>query len=748
MARQSQEKIYANFSGGFVTEGNILSYPENAASEFFNFDLKQNGSISRRLGLTVESTVPVSLPASESVNPAASNIFKWSNVNGDPDLSIMVVQVGRRLDFFTLLEEDITSQVAAPSVFLTPSFGSVLSNVYDNDLSAASGAGVIFIAGRHIDPSYLKYDEFAGTVSVTPIDIEIRDFKVWKEGEFTGDISLAGEVRQSSMSGYHQYNLFNQGWPDVRDAEPFNDVGEAFAQVAVDDEPSHGSVQLKPALDTFNTLGFFPTTADAFHTYQTGGGTSIRTQTSYQPFNLINAYQGNTKAGRGHSILKAFNRIREGKSNTNLLASETELTLSRPESVAFYAGRVWYAGTRGDGFSSEVYFSQILENKLERAGKCLQEADPTAEIINELVATDGGVLSIEEMGQVYSMQQFGTSLVFMTSQGVWSVSGEGEDSSFTATGFSIRKVSDKESVSNNAIVKAKDSLLYLGKSAIYALSQNELGILQAQDISSGKIKTFFQALSTAQKTFGFSVYDEGNDRVYWYYPSEVDILTNPIPIVDKALFLDLPLQAFGKYELSTGSASLLRGGLSVDINTVISSSNNMQIAGVDMVINGVQVAEDNNQTIPDRSSVKLFTQVASDYVFADFRVESFTDFGTSYNSELETGFDSLGDVMRAAKKGPRAVFHMERDGDSVAGVYDNNSGALVSYSWDWVDSVYGNVFQAYRVPTATEDQGSVSTSKTRLKGKGTSLGFKIESELGKPLNLLGYGILFTSRDTI
>jgi len=773
MARAAQEKIYADFSGGYLTEGNLLSYPENAASSLSNFDLKENGSIQRRLGMGYEASASKTMDADKPNLIPAVNTFKWDNVNGVSSEELLVIQTGTRLDFYDAKTDGITDQpVAAPSLYLTAVSGNSIDDVYVSNISAASGAGVLFIAGRFITPSYLQFS--SGTVTRVPIDMKIRDFEIWKEGEFELDgTSLAGERRQPTMTAYHQYNMYNQGWPDIRDRIPYSGVGEASVWIAQFDSPGGDVFQGFPLYETFARKGYYPTTANLYHTYQQGAGNSTVKQRAYDIEQLAPGYDGNTKTARGHSILSAFSRKREGKGSDNINRFETTFTNFRPESVAFYAGRVWYAGTQGKGFSSEVYFSQVIGNELGNAGKCLQEADPTAEVINELVATDGGVLSIDEMGKVYAMRQFSSSLVLITSEGAWAISGAGDNASFTADSFSIKKITDKAAVSSSSIVEAKDSIFYLGTTAIYSMSENEVGYLAVIDVSSQRIKTFYQELSTIQKSFVFSVYDAGQDRVFWHYPSVVDIATEPVPIMDEALYLDLSLGAYGRYTFSASAAAIPRAAIGLDVNTMLTKTDTV-VAGAagTVVVNGTPVVQTIERSIPDRSSIKFL--IVEDngvgnktYRFADYRDTTFKDFDVSFESSVITGFDSLGDIMRKTKKAPVCIFHLERTEDGfelnpedVEGIelqLKNQSSCLVSYKWDWGDRPYSNEFQAYRLlknytPSGTGDtfeyDRSVATSKNRLRGRGTSLGFSITSEEEKDLRLLGYGILFTLRDNI
>src|SRR5690606_21646018 len=93
-------------------------------------------------------------------------------------------------------------------------------------------------------------------------------------------------------------------------------------------------------------------------------------------------FSGTARAPRGHFIVDAFYIDRTAVSGVPNL--DVEVVTSRPPTVSFFSGRVWYA------CDSTVYFSQVLDDKA-KAGFCYQEADPTSEDISDLIASDGGV---------------------------------------------------------------------------------------------------------------------------------------------------------------------------------------------------------------------------------------------------------------------------------------------------------------------------------------------------------------------
>ena len=54
MARQVANKIYRNFTKGFITEASELTYPENSTIAEDNCIIYQKGNRSRRLGFDIE----------------------------------------------------------------------------------------------------------------------------------------------------------------------------------------------------------------------------------------------------------------------------------------------------------------------------------------------------------------------------------------------------------------------------------------------------------------------------------------------------------------------------------------------------------------------------------------------------------------------------------------------------------------------------------------------------------------------
>lgn len=787
MTRQAAIKAYANFSAGLVTEANLLSYPENAASVLVNLDLNEDGSVSRRAGIKYDSGDTFAIPTGRLINDTATNVYKWSSVNGDPNLNIAVVQIGDILHFYYIKDTVIVDSTPAadPITLAAPSRDSSSTQDlrFSSDIQGTSGGGRFYVAGKYIDPFVLVFSEPAtqydkGTINQTTLILKIRDFEIWKEGEYVAGYSLAGEKRQDQQTAYHAYNLFNQGWPCDHDASEV-----LIAQVSAKQESSmatngpNSAVNLEyPDQYTYDEMGFFPTTADSYNAYQNGGGDTVTKQVAFQPHLMENDYLGNTPAPRGRFIKEAFYNRRSaiGYADEPIpielvgLFDQTEIkkALTRPETIEFYAGRVWYAGLQGDQYTNNLYYSQVIGDDVTKASKCYQDADPTNEVINELVATDGGVFNLEEVGKIYRLYPIGPSLAIIAENGVWVISGDGEFSSFTATSFSVRKVTSRGAINAKSIVFANDSIYYWGKSAIYRVVLGPQGALQVEDISSRPIKSKFQMSVDKVKDGVFSVFDEGANKILWCYSSnpEGSYTTRGRKAFNKVLYFDATLESFGEYTLKTTPNSLPCSAISFASVSILNQGEEVTDSGVTVTDGGVPVTVSSNSFVSDASTVKVLTLdmllgTNGHWRFSEFTdIEDYEDWGVDSPAELQSGFDSLEDILNKSKQAPMLVCHMKRTetGFEQSGqelVPLNPSSCTISYAWDWGD-VFKNPFEAYKLlknytPTGTEDtfeyDRDVITTRHRIRGRGTSLGLKASSSPGKDMKLLGWGILFSVR---
>lgn len=270
---------------------------------------------------------------------------------------------------------------------------------------------------------------------------------------------------------------------------------------------------------------------------------------------------GNTPAPKGHFILQAFYIDRSYLSNVPGLPVQTA-GKHRPSCVAFFGGRVFYAGVQTIGFNTKIYFSQVLE-RAEQVQECYQSADPTNEDIRDLLPTDGGVIVIPEITEVYYLHPMGQSLYVFARNGVWGITGS-EGIGFRANDYSVQKISSTPAVSPLSFVDVEGAPLWWNRSGIWTLTADQLGNGQVRSLSDETIKQFFDTIPTDSKLFAKGAYDPLLGRVQWLYRStETD---NPAEqyIYDSILNLDTKSGAFYVFDMNPGDRVDVRGIFDVE----------------------------------------------------------------------------------------------------------------------------------------------------------------------------------------
>jgi len=768
MARAALQKVYADFRQGFVTVANPLAYPEGSLKDIVNFDIQDNGTLRLRPGLQQESTTSVdtSIPY-EAVENVSISSFLWTNVNNKGSEKIAVIQVGTFLYLYPVYKDRIAldEQIDKIDIGIPPESRNI-------SISGTSGAGWFFIAHPSIRTKVLKKNKDTGIFSTEDIDIRIRDLSLWrgKTDEQTG------LTKNRSLYPMHEYNLRNGGWPKQ-------------SYVSKASNADDGARRADPVRYTNEKVAFYPPVYLPFHLGKAGGGDLITEQNAYSPWALISDYFGNSLIPLGHFIVSAEEWSRDGVGDTRLdpdisetrYLERTYKWTSFPSNTEFYAGRVWYSGAEGYSetdspsistydkkdnldVSNTVYFSQQLGTDMEKAGLCYQSNDPTAEDLNNLLPTDGGTVTIRGCGDILSMKTFGTALIIFATEGVWSITGL-DANSFKADSFSVDKISNIGPTSVSTISSTNKDIYYIADDAIYALSSDEItGQPSPVDITSAKIKNFYNDIPFSQKKKAKAFYDATNRNLYMLYSNIEDSASNTY---NKVLIFNRDLACFYKYELGSTSKAIF-DGLFYPKDKVSVTRKVVTIDGVAVELDGEDVYTEITFSTTSANTIQLLTVEESDtnnieFSFSSFSdTEKFEDWGSPYQGSVEFGFDTAGDIMRDSLKAPVIISHLERTEDGFEADPQDPSGATLIathpsscqmfYGWDWAEQYKGGT-QLYRlnrnyVPYGVSDPfdygTSVITSRNRIRGKGHSLGIKLSAGYGNDCRLLGLGIMFTA----
>ena len=812
MARVSGDKQTYNFTRGLITEASPLTYPENSATTLSNFDLELSGRVRRRLGIDFESSGGSFATITEAEMDAGSaiSVFEWRSVGGLGDRNFLVVQIGYNLYVFDLSISPLSSssgddgQIAFDSSTVPIDLSSfkVGSTYTKEEMSFSSGKGFLFVTSADIEPVSIKYTPESSAKFVTAqVNIEIRDFDGIEEG-------IEDNFRPTTLSSDHIYNLRNQGWPKEAACAGRSDGKKGTFFV----DP----VQWTKTATYDGGLNRYPSNADIFHLGKLSSATDPNNVGSFHPFNL-KKYNLTTKAPRGHFIINAFTRDRTSVAITNDTVPDvirtrtnegdafiaawvamqmppgvsnnyTGLTKqtaipTRPSTTAFFAGRVFYAGAPDEEVGSTIFYSQLLTD-VDKAGRCYQENDPTAEVLNNLLDTDGGTVEIPDIGRISKMVPFQDVLIVFASNGVWAIRG-GADTGFTPTTFSVDFLTQVGPVSQSSITETDIGIIYWADSGIYALTRSEDALsLVANNITEKTIETLYLAIDSVGKKTAKGFYDRDTKKLLWVYNSAPASVGTDTPYkFDKALFLNLKLEAFYEQSISalvatdTIESPFVAGIVRKGSTTITPVSEDVEINGVSVEINGEQVVINENLLEANTSAaIKLLTLQGSGtnflFYFSEFKDTNFVDWATTntanatlsgggYTSELESGYELLGAAAKE-KQVKWAIFHFDRteqnfiaNGDDVD--YDFPSSALVRVKFDWTDSTtagrWGRQYEAYKLKRDYWPDGAeafdysftVISFKQRVRGRGRAIQYQVQSSPGKDLRMLGWDAVYTGR---
>lgn len=725
MARAKQTKIYRTFVKGLITEASPLTYPADASIDEDNCILYRKGNRSRRLGFDYESGYTFSFYGGSASDFAtfAQTTYRWEAPDNDADKNLLVHQFGSTLFFYAMEEDSISTETKAFSVDLTEFRVPNTDGLETAEVSMAGGKGYLFVVGAKIEPFFIEYDSGADTITTEQIHIRIRDL-------MGVDDDLANDEEPVTLSNEHKYNLMNQGWIDAANTGSADD-GQTYSIIGRLINRPVGTTGV--ITDYFTQHSRYPGNNKVWWTARDA------TTSDFDPALLAKFFSGAGRVARGHFILNAFYKDRSAVSAIPDL--EVESVTERPPTVAFYSGRVWYA------LNSDVYYSQVLDNK-GKAGACFQEADPTSEDISDLIATDGGVIPIPAMSKAVKLVPIGNGIVVFGNNGIWYITGT--DAGFSALDISVSKINPIGTESANSIVEAEGQLLWWSKIGIMAMSQKQGmfgtvdGVFDRTNISETTIQSFYNHdIPEFGKKNARGIYDPATNTVQWLFTTED---TTNRYLFNRVLNLDLTLQAFYPWTIETPGPYITGFFATPRINELedteaIRSTFIRYICGV-----------------PSDSSYNFTFGYFNNPNFVDW--EGYDSVGSTFMSFVETGYELLEDVMRQ-KQAPYIYCYFRRteenyveSGDDYT--TDKQSSCKFQVKWDWSSSQISNRWstkvEAYRhtrLPFFSEDDLTFDTgypivvSRNKVRGHGRSIQFRFESDArGKDFDLLGWATTF------
>lgn len=408
-------------------------------------------------------------------------------------------------------------------------------------------------------------------------------------------------------------------------------------------------------------------------------------------------------------------------------------TFQRPQTNAFFQGRAWYAGFEAEQLSSTIFFSQIIENK-DQYGRCYQRQDPTNEYFNELLSSDGGTIRILEIEKVVKLFSTQSSVIVLATNGVWEISG---NPYFTATNYNIRKMSNIGCFSPLSVVDYKGIPIWWGEDNIYSIQFDpQFQTFQIVNLTEDTIKDLILDIPAENRQYVKGAFDLLDDTVYWLYSTDEELLEADRYKYNNVLALNRRSIAFYPWTFDTTAGNLVRG--LVYHNPVKRTA-----------LNAMKF---------------LYTTSADDYSYAEFNDYTYHDWeDVSFDSYFVTGYDINQTALKHVHPNYLQFYVDLRDysGTTTFDLMDDLEeylltsddevyvltelqvnplpGATVRSVYDFIttDTVYrwSNPQQIY---PANLDLRRASFRKLKMRGKGKSIQFRVDSEEGKPFFILGW----------
>ena len=613
MPRQESRLEINQFTGGLNTDSTELTSPPNTSKDELNWDLLKEGTRRRRRGMALEDLTLTNVGITASTDWISNH--RWENINNDGDRNFEVVQVGSILYFFDSAIDPLIAGLKAFTVNLDDHKAPLATRTDLANISVASGKGVLFVVGEALTPFYISYDSDTDTISTTQLSLRIRDLKQLD----------TQDPANGALTPQRRYDLLNQGWHQEGVI-----IGSSTQIIKIVTRSSNPNTSI-PGYDGAILDGFieqFGESPPKTKPWWVGKGTltvDIRIKRpgifndtretreveafSKEAFDLF--YGGNTVAPLGHYIVDPFYKDRSEASGVNGITPEVEVR--RPNAVAFYGGRVFY------GFNNDIYCSEVILDDLTAAERCYQDADPTAEDTIGLIASDGGVFTIPDMGGIVRMFTLEGALLLFAENGVWTLYSQ-QGQGFSATNFAVDFVTNLGAAGYHSIVDVEGFPFYWGAQGIYSIQPIADRIAyEVVDLTDQKLKNYFNVISPLSKRLAKGAYDLGNRRVLWLWKETTDPQINRF-LFDRLLNYSLVFNAFFPYSIAVHNGSGTPPNLDIGVAGIVSENAFASDSETDQVVIDLR-----NESDPNESDVVFYYPLSEGRQYVDLGPNTYAD---------------------------------------------------------------------------------------------------------------------------
>lgn len=689
-----------NFVGGRVSQATGLNFPENACVDESNCIFNERGFVYRRPSFDFEDNYATNTVTTGNV---AITTYLWRNASDDSAANLVVKQIGTTLYFYlTDSVLGLSSNILAGTIDLTtfiPAGGVTPALV---ECQFATGLGKLFVVNSNLTPFAVSYNATTHAIATSPITVQIRDL-VGITDTVTSTVQ-----RPVTLTDAHKYNLFNQGWDIAKNNTFFTAASNTY-----------------------------PSNADVWWMFKTS--TNI-----YDPATtLASNTRGNSQSPRGYYILNAFEQNRTAASGITGIATISS-NQQMPSAVAFYAGRVFYAGVNATGFSDKIYFSQIIE-KDEQFGFCYQSADPTSEDVFELQPTDGGILRIPGAGQVFKLFNLGNYLVVFCANGIWMLSGN-QGIGFTATDYTRSFLSSVRSISATSFVDIQGYPAWWNIDGIYYIKPDPNGGLVVDSLTDKKIKDLFLEIPIVNKKYARGAFNTFTHVVQWIYRGDGASSIEETYEFQKVLNYNILSGAFYFWTIPT--TTVKTHGIVVSETGGSSLINENQVtnaAGTSDVVDGSSnlivtfgLGSSSNIHTTTKYLVSYNTDKVTWAECANFRgdyLDWYTVDGTGIDNSADSYFVTGYKVHTEGQRRQQVPYLY------VFSDNDEETEYQIQSLWDYATSADDSRWSNPQIITHTVTNQAYIRRKIRLRGHGVAVQFKINATTGKAFNIIGWSTL-------
>lgn len=739
MGRQKAPVKVNQFVGGLNTEASPLAFPDNATFDERNMELNRDGSRIRRNGFDLESlfvNLDTGVALQDGVGIARSQ-FRWENPGGATGKQFLAVQIGNYLAI-----HDVSQVPVSSGPLFTKTFDGTF---YAEIFGFASVDGLLVVATGRAELSIFKYE--GGVITEEEGELLIRDF-FGVSAESDGDVLTDYQnlqKRPSTLSNEHTYNLRNQTFA----------LPKALPRDSDNSACTIAAARVR--------MGKWPSNADNvnYHLYpEPSNDSNSPTMDRFRPKDMAATPPNNTKAPSGYFVISALRRGSSRLAQVQKLYAENPIleypvtslpadtTPTGATVLAEYSGRVWYAGFSGqvvDGdelspaMSSYILFSQVVQSP-SQVFNCFQQGDPTSIEDPDLVDTDGGFIKIGGAYGIKGLMAVETSLFVFAENGVWKITGTDENG-FTATGYTVSKLSEEGCVSSSSVVSTGAAILYWGVNGIFAATKDRFGAWTIASVSESTIQTLYDEIPSAERQSCVGYYDSLNNSVRWVYGFLGGTESS------KELVLNVKFNAFTLNSVNPTTSGVGILSVSGGQQVTVGAEMPVTVGGVLVTVDGsdVFIGLSDLQRDPNESFYCVMTSSSPTitYTFGGFRREDTVYDWDSLSpvdspAYLLTGSVTGGDA-RVRKNVPYLSAHLKVVGDGSEGALE--SSCMLSSQWNWTtDSSQGKFStprQAYR-PSRVDSGSFMAQTRNKIRGSGRSVAFKFASEPGKTMHIFGW----------